>query len=150
MKTFEQKLVMILADPQLSDAQFRDAARLLSSEGVHRAIRAAEELRSHMRRLFRNSGTDEGDDELYERLKKLLLTERRMKSIDALRALARELEFVDQFPAKCTFRKGLKRLLKSADASALLGAAERISDQKTEHGWPLITGGKLDSGDGNL
>ena len=69
-----------------------------------------------------------------------------MKSIDALRALARELDFPDQFPGKCTFRKGLKRLLKGADASALLGAAERISDQKTEHGWPLDNDGKLDSG----
>jgi hypothetical protein len=154
MKTFEQKLVMLLSDPQLTDAQFRDAARLLTGERLYRTIRAAEELRSHMRHLFRNGREEEVDDDLYLRLKSLLLTESGMKPIDALRALARELDLNEQFPAKSSFRKGLARLLQSGDGSALLSAAERIreraSEETTEHAWPLSKGGALESGGGSI
>jgi hypothetical protein len=142
MKTFEQRLVMILADPDLSDSQFRAAAHFLASGRIHRVIRAAEELRSHLRHLFR--GEDDMDSEFYERLKGILLRDANMKSTDALRALARELDFDRPFPAKGSFRHGLAHLLENGSTSALLSAAERIrerrSNSKSEHGWPLIQG----------
>lgn len=152
MKNFEQKLVMLLADPQISDAQFHEAARFLSGGHLYRAIRAAEELRSHMRHLFR--AEDEVDDELYSQLREVLLAKSKMKPADALRALAQELDLNERFPSKSSFRQGLTRLLKSGSGSALLSAAERIRERVSngvgEHAWPLAGGDNLESGSASL
>lgn len=150
MKTIEQKLVMLLADPQLSESQFRDAAHFLSSGHLYRVIQSAEELRRHMRHLFR--GEEDINSELYERLKEILLRDAKLKSADALRALARELDFDERFPVKGSFRQGLVHLLKNGDGSALLSAAERIrhrvANGASEHGWPLSVN-KPESGSAN-
>lgn len=140
MKNFEQKLVLMLADPHLSDTQFRDAARFLTGHRLHRAIGAADELRRHMRHLFRNGGDDVGD-EIYDRVKEILLTQGGLSASQALRFLARELELKERFPTKMSFRAGLLRLLKNSDPSAVLSAAERIRPRivgnADEHAWPL-------------
>lgn len=154
MKNFEQKLVLLLADPQLSDTQFRDAARFLTGHRLHRAISAADELRRHMRHLFKNSSGDQIDDEVYDRVKEAVITHAKLSPSEALRALASELELKERFPAKYSLRKGLVRLLKSTDASALLSAAERVRQRlvgaPNEHGWPLMGGAAPGSTDGKL
>lgn len=130
MNKFERKLVLLLADPDLSDVQFHEAARLLSSPRIDRCIESAYELRKHMQHLFRTNGVDEHTAEVISRIQQLL-EDVGISKTHAIREIARELDY--HLPSRSSFENGISRLIRATDPRTVLSAAERMRN-RVAHG----------------
>ena len=149
MKKIERKLVAFLLGADISDSEFHEAARLLSSSRVQQLIEIAWQTRTRIADEF---GPEEVPNpnsrstvdllmDVEERLSNLLLHEARLSAAKALDLLWHELNVRRPLASKTSFHRGLRQLLEEIPASVVYAAAQRIRNaivhQTPKSDWPL-------------
>ena len=144
MKTIEQKLVLFLADPKISDSEFSELARALESPRVQRLLAAAWEIRKQLDRDSRDYPSTESrdpDERALREIERLLLVEARIPKGVAVRMLAEKLEYQKPLPSRFSFHGAVLDFIHGFDASRVLSAAQRIRNEhvheRPSHTWPL-------------
>ena len=150
MKSVESRLILFLADQELSDAEFERLVELLHSSQLSRCISAASHLRQgthsaaeHIKRLRRESlrNFDKRVDSGFLKELSLLLQDMKLSPTEAVRFIAEELGLDQESPQPRSFRGGIARLLDSVDMDAIWSAAQRLkakaATRSHKNPWPL-------------
>ncbi|HYJ04671.1 MAG TPA: hypothetical protein VEX43_06030 [Chthoniobacterales bacterium] len=161
MKPIEIKLILFLASPDLSDADFERLSQLLQSRELSRCISAASYLRKearpaveHIKRIQRDVTNDFREPELNPQFVKdvsSIIRSLKLTPAEGLRRLHLELGIEAESHPSRSLRSGIVRLLRVADMNQIWAAAQRMKSKATgkaeQHAWPL---GQTPRLDGNL
>jgi hypothetical protein len=153
MTNVHDRLLWFLADPSLSDNEFKTISNLICKGGGDDIVANARSVRdavrrkdlTDVRRRLRNDATEsQHDDPLVEGVVRRLLIEANLSVRDALRNLADELGYHEPLPQKMSLQNGVTRLSERFNPSEILSAAQRIRNQAVHHSpdipnmsWPL-------------
>lgn len=151
MKSAETKLVLFLADPELSEKDFARLAHLFGSSELSRCLSAAAYLRKqsrpaaeHIKRMQREvtrEFEDRGADPEFLKDVSRLLSKTKLGPAETMRRLSEELGIDIDGSKPKTLRAGITRLLEVADMKQIWAAAERIKEKAVsgppKHAWPL-------------
>lgn len=150
MKHIQKKLILVLADPTISDQEFRYLERWLTSTGIEECLRAAREIRQHLSAAVQSGKDkplppdallDEGRKVLND-LERLLLSEANLPVKEALGRLADMLGYRRSWGPKLSFDNGTRLLIKKFGGSRVLAAAHQIRNESVHsvprRDWPLL------------
>lgn len=150
-----RKLLLLLADPDISDEEFQDVARWLSTSEARAAIQSIWRLRRQLdhdlpsRRPPRMEVhpvfmMQSEEEKVYEEIERLLIIEGGLSVKDALRLLSNAAGFDDLFDPRTSFRRGIERLYNETGGSVLLSLAHqlrnRMASSRGQPDWPLMGG----------
>ena len=141
MNKIETKLLLCLADPELTDSEFKQFIDLLYRRDFRELISAADHLRHVGRDILKQISRSRLPDGFVKHIQEILLKEGRMKPSDAVRSLLMELRAEPIPSRKWTIRSGLEFALQFASETEILAAAQRAlakrSSTGNKHAWSL-------------
>ena len=139
----EHRLLEFLSDISLSETEFEQLRRLLlASNEIDRYFAAADYLRRTRKRVYDDFRKLDDARDLYERVREIFPDKKAMPGPRLLRLLSDELGIdSSRRPRAAALIPGLRSLLKLADASTILSAAERaarrVGGKRSAGDWPL-------------
>lgn len=145
----KQKLVLLLADPEVSENEFRNVRNWLERGGITQCIRDAEEIRLVLGSRPRQTGKDSkrskssaSQDPLVSEVHELLRTNAGMTARAALEELLLKTDYPEDLPERISFADGVRRISREVGESKLLSAAYQIRNEVMHDdgsvAWPLI------------
>ncbi len=144
MKKIEQRLILFLSDPSVTDSEFSELAHALESSRVQRFLSTAWEIRKQLERDSRElpSPQDRSPDEMALReIERMLLIESRIPKGVAVRMLADKLNYNKPLPSRFSFHGAVLSFMREFDPSKVLSAAHQLRNQyvhqRPDHTWPL-------------
>lgn len=150
MHTLGKKLALLLADPSISDNEFRSFGKWLVSGGVDDCLALANILRQTLEQQTSKSEPiqkslpidDNTDDRATTEIRNLLLNEANLARYEALQFLADYVGVnLNVSSNKKSFEIQLDYLLKAVGPSKLLSAAHQIRNElvhkASRNDWPL-------------
>ncbi len=144
MKKIEQRFVLFLSDPNISDSEFSDLARALESSHVTRLLETAWDIRKQLDRDSRDllSSKDRSPAEMALReIERMLLVESGIPKGVAIRMLSDKLGYEKPLPSRASFHSAVLTFLRDFDPSKVLSVAHQLRNQyaheKPSHDWPL-------------
>jgi hypothetical protein len=141
MNKIETKFILCLADPELTDSDFKQLVEMLDRREFKELISAADHLRRVSRDYLKDAPRARVPHDFVKHVQQLLLEEGEMSPTKAVRSLLTELRD-EPIPArKWTIRAGLEYALKFASESDIVAAAQRVlakhSLSPQNHAWSL-------------
>lgn len=145
MNKIETKLLLCLADPELTDSDFKQLVDMLYRREFKDLISAADHVRRVSRDCLKAIPRSHIPDEFVKHVQMLLIDQGEMSPSAAVRSLLSELRDEPVPAQKWTMRAGLEYARKFASEADIVAAAQRVlakhSPSSHKHAWSLTKQG---------